>query len=124
MSNGGVGYGDDVKFAHGLKLEGAWAIDQQIWGMLHNLCRNHSIASLKIKHENPYECGLVAWHTLKFWFYEEDEEYKHDVLGNAMIIEKCANLNQLQVKLDQWLNRVAKAIKANKEKNILTKPHN
>ena len=115
MSNKGFGYGDDNKFAHGLTLENAWAIDNKILGMLNNLGRNHSIASLKIKHNNPRESGLVAWHTLKFWFYEEDEEYKHDVLGNAMIIEKCTNLNQLQVKLDQWLNRVAKAVKANPE---------
>ena len=114
IENCGLGI-DGEKLAHRLKPRDAWAVGEDIFGLLHNLCRHHAIASLKIEHNNPQECGIDAWHTMESWFYEEDEEYKHDVLGNAMFMEKCINLNRLQVKLDQWLNRVAKAIQANHE---------
>ena len=39
--------------------------------------------------------------------------YKYDVLSTAIHVDKCSNISQLQTKLDQWLNRVAKAIKLN-----------
>ena len=57
----------------------------------------------------------MACNTLKFFFREEDDEYKYDVLSAALHVEKCSNLNQLQTRLDLWLNRISNAIKLNKD---------
>ena len=103
---------------HGLSPKDAWAVDSKIWGLLHNLTRSHDIACLKIKNENDIESGTLAWHNLKSFFKEEDEEYCHDVLASALSVTKCTSLSQLQSQLDQWLNRKAKAIKLKPEYDI------
>ena len=82
-------------------------------GLLHNLTRSHDIASLKIKEDNREESGTIAWSNLKSFFKEEDEEYKSDVLASALTVERCTNMSQLQSRLDQWINRVSRAIKLN-----------
>ena len=106
----------DPELRHGLSPKDAWAVDSKIWGLLHNLIRTHDIACLKTKNENSIESGTLAWHNLKSFFKEEeDEEYCHDVLASALSLTKCTSLAQLQSQLDQWLNRKAKAIKLKDE---------
>ena len=51
----------------------AKGLDTKLWGLLHNLTRDHSTAHAKINSNNQEENGMIAWNTLKLFYREEDE---------------------------------------------------
>ena len=52
--------------------------------------------------------GTLAWHNLRNFFHEEAAEYKAACMENALSVTKCTTMDQLAVKLDQWLYAVAR----------------
>ena len=103
-------YGD-LAVSIGITTQAIWAIDNKLWGLLHNLTREHSTAGNKIKQDNREECGAVAWYNLRNFYKDDSKEHQTNVLGKAFIVKRANNLDQLQVELDKWLTIISKTIK-------------
>ena len=62
--------------------------------------------------------GTPAWHNLMNFFNEETAEYKTTCMKNALNVTKCTTMDQLAIKLDQWLYAVAKIEKLAPDKAL------
>jgi hypothetical protein len=94
-------------------------IDFKIYALLNNLTRDHPVAHGKIKHKNAEtKYGTLAWHNLKNFYHETTVEYEMQCMKHALNVTKCGSMEQLAVRLDQWLYAVDKIAKLNPAKAL------
>jgi hypothetical protein len=94
-------------------------IDFNIYALLNNLTRDHPVAHGKIKHKNAEtKYGTLAWHNLKNFYHETTVEYEMQCMKHALDVNTCGSMEQLAVKLDQWLYAVDKIAKLSPAKAL------
>ena len=87
----------------------------KIYAPPNNLTREHPVAHGKIKHKNAEtKYGTLAWHNLKNFYHGNVVEYEMTCMKHAPNVTKCGSMDQLAVKLDQWLCAVDKIDKLKK----------
>ena len=62
--------------------------------------------------------GTLAWHNLRNFFHEETAEYKTTCMKHALNVTKCSNMDQLAIKLDQWIYAKEKIAKLDPAKAL------